>query len=79
MNKILLTRDLEKVDNIKLEEIKNLVKSFKVIEESFSKDEYNINLKIFYSDLKVKKFLAKKIFLIHNQIISQQYFILCFL
>ena len=60
MNKILLTRDLEKVDNIKLEEIKNLVKSFQVLEESFSKDEYNINLKIFYSDLKVKKFLAKK-------------------
>tara|TARA_B100000029_G_scaffold511285_1_gene604886 strand:- start:1315 stop:2412 length:1098 start_codon:yes stop_codon:yes gene_type:complete len=60
MNKILLTRDLKKVDDIKLNEIKDLIKSFQVLEESFRNEEYKISLKIFFSDIKVKKFLAKK-------------------
>ena len=36
MRKILLTRDLEKIDNIKLKEIINLIGSFQILEESFS-------------------------------------------
>ena len=60
MNKILLSRDFTKVNNIKLKQIKSLVNSFKILEESYRKDEYKVKIKVFYSDAKVKKFLSKK-------------------
>jgi len=60
MTKILLSRDLNKISNIKLKEIKNLISSFQIIEESYSKDEYKAKIKILYNDQKVKKFLGKK-------------------
>ena len=40
MNKILLTRDLKKVDSIKLKQIKNLINNFQILEENYRKDEY---------------------------------------
>ncbi len=60
MTKILLARDIEKVSNIKIKEIKSLISSFRVLEESYSKDEYKAKIKIFYDDLKVKKFLGQR-------------------
>ena len=58
--KILLSRDLAKVSNIKLKQIKNLISSFQILEESYRKNEYRANIKIFYNDIKVKKFLGEK-------------------
>jgi len=43
-----------------MKQIKNLIYSFQIIEESYSKSEYKVNVKILYNDLKVKKFLSKK-------------------
>ena len=60
MTKILLSRDLNKIDNIKLKQIKNLISSFQILEESYSRDEYKVNIKILYDDIRVKKFLGKK-------------------
>ena len=60
MNKILLSRDFSKINNIKLKQIKSLINSFKFLEESYRNDEYTAKIKIFYNDLKVKKFLSKK-------------------
>jgi len=60
MTKILLSGDLNKIDNIKLKEVKNFISSFQILEESYSKSEYKLNVKIFYDDIKIKKFLAKK-------------------
>ena len=60
MTKILLSRDLNKISNIKLKQIKNLISSFQILEESYSKDEYKASIKILYNDVKVKKFLGKK-------------------
>ena len=60
MSKILLTRDLQRISNISLKEIKKLISSFQILEESYSKDEYKASYKILYNDLKVKKFLSKK-------------------
>ena len=60
MTKILLTRDLEKINNIKLKQIKKLVKSFQILEESYSKEIYKINTKIVYNDEKIKKLLGQK-------------------
>ena len=37
MNKILLSRDLKKVNDVKLKEIKNLINSFQILEESYRK------------------------------------------
>ena len=60
MNKILLSRDIEKINNIKLDQVRNLINSFQILEESYSKDQYKAKIKIFYNDLKVKKFLSAK-------------------
>jgi len=60
MTKILLARDLNKIRNIQLKQIKNLIGSFQIKEESYSKSEYKINVKILYNERKVKKFLSKK-------------------
>ena len=60
MNKILLSRDLAKVNNIKLKQIRSLINNFQILEESYSKDQYKAKIKIFYSGAKVKKFLSLK-------------------
>ena len=60
MNKILLISDLKKVENLKLKEIKNLIKSFKILEESYREDIYRAELRVIYSEKRVKEFLRKK-------------------
>jgi hypothetical protein len=60
MSKILVFKDLSKVNNIKLREIKNLIKSFQILEESYKKEEYKIKIKILYNSEKIKKFLGEK-------------------
>ena len=60
MNKILLKNDLNKISDIKLKDIKKLISSFQIVEEVYKKDEYKINIKILYNELKVKKFLGKR-------------------
>ena len=60
MNKILLSRDLIKIRDVELKQIKSLIGSFQILEESYRKDEYKAKIKIFYKDDKVKKFLGKK-------------------
>ena len=60
MSKILLSRDLEKIRNVKLKEVKNLISSFQILDENYSKDEYSAKIKILYNDFKVKKFLSQK-------------------
>ena len=60
MTKILLTRDLEKVENVELKKIKNLIKSFQILNESYLKNEYQAKIKIIYNEIKVKKFLGEK-------------------
>lgn len=60
MNKILLSRDFTKINNTKLKQIKSLINSFQILEESYRKDEYKAKIQIFYNDVKVKKFLSQK-------------------
>jgi len=60
MTKILLTRDLKKVKDMQLEQIKQLIKSFQILEESYSKDIYKISTRILYNEDKVKKLLGQK-------------------
>ena len=60
MTKILLTRDLKKMNVIELDQIKKLISSFQILKESYSKDIYKINIKILYNDIKVKKLLGQK-------------------
>ena len=60
MTKILLSKDLKKIENIKLKQIKKLMGGFQILDESYSKDIYKANIKIFYNDIKIKKFLSQK-------------------
>ena len=60
MSKILLTEDLNKLNNVKLNQIKILINSFQIIEETYKQKMYKATFKIFYNDRKVKKFLVQK-------------------
>ena len=60
MSKILLSKDLNKISNIKLNKIKYLINSFQILEESYRNDEYKATFKIFYNDIKVRKLLKQK-------------------
>jgi len=59
-NKILLTRDSLKIRDTELKEIKKLIRSFQVLEESYKSDVYSTKLKVFYSEKKIKNFLRQK-------------------
>ena len=59
MNKILLSRDFAKINDIKLKQIKSLVNSFQILDESYRKNEYIVKIKILYNDDRVKKFLSQ--------------------
>jgi len=75
MNKILLSRDFAKINDIKLKQIKSLVNSFQILEESYRKDEYIVKIKILYNDDRVKKFLSQKnISFSHPENISAVFF-----
>ena len=60
ISKILLTRDLDKISNLKLSKIKDLINSFQILEETYQKSEYKAIFKIFYNDIKLKKLFRKK-------------------
>ncbi len=60
MKKILVTKDLEKVSGTQLKQVKNLILSFQILEESYRRDLYKANIKVFYDDYKVKNFLEEK-------------------
>ena len=60
MSKILITSDYRKVRDIKLNEIKNLINSFQIIEETYRYEEYKALFKISYNEIEVKKFLSSK-------------------
>ena len=60
MNKFILRKDLNKISNIKLEGIKDLISSFQIIEESYKKNRYKAKVKINFNEFKVKKFLGEK-------------------
>ena len=60
MQKILLSRDLKKVKNTKLNQIEKLINNFQIIEEKYMKNEYEIDLRVIFNEIKVKKYLSKK-------------------
>ena len=60
MSKILLSSDLNRINNIELKKIKSLINNFQILEESFLNNKYKATFKIVYNDDKVKKFLVKE-------------------
>ena len=60
MSKILLERDFNKISNIELNKIKNLINNFQILEETYRNDEYKATFKIFYDDIKVRELLKYK-------------------
>ena len=60
MSKILVSKDVLKLNNTELREIRTLISSFQVLEETYKKNEYEAIFKIKYNDNKIKKLLARK-------------------
>ena len=59
-SRILLTRDLNKLNNIGSIKIKNLIDRFQIVEEIYQKDKYFAKFKIYYNDNKIKELLSDK-------------------
>ena len=59
-SRVLLSRDLNKMSNMKLSEIRNLINSFQILEETYRNEKYKAKFKIFFSEKKVKKLLGKE-------------------
>ena len=60
MSKILVSSDLNKIKNLKAQDIKYLINSFQVLKEDYDRNEYEIKLKIFYNEKKIKEMLRNK-------------------
>ncbi len=60
MNRILLTRDLKKINDVKLKEIKYSITSFQLFDESYKGAIYKAKIKVFFNEKKIKKLLRKK-------------------
>ncbi len=59
MSKILTTNDFNKIKSINLKDIKNLIRSFQIVEETYIKKKYNATYTIHFNEAKVKKLLIK--------------------
>lgn len=60
LSKILISRDLDKIDDLNLNQIKNLIDSFQIFDERHIKEDYSAKFKIFYNDKSVKNLLRNK-------------------
>ena len=60
MSKVLLSKDLNKIMDIKLKKIKNLINSFQILMKVIEIINMKLNLKYFIMILKLKNLLGKK-------------------
>lgn len=60
LSKVLTSKEVKKVKNVKIKEIKKLVESFKILEESFSKDVYKASFEVFFNEKNLGYFLRKQ-------------------
>ena len=60
LSRILLSKDIGKIESINLKKIKTLIRSFQIKNETYKNNEYKAFFKIQYNDAKVKQFLIKE-------------------
>ena len=60
MNKLVQSKNLKKIENIKLNEIKSMIETFKIKEEKYINDTYSLNLGVSFNKKKVFKFLDER-------------------
>ncbi len=57
MSKLVQSKNLNKIENIKLNEIKSMIETFKIKEEKYINETYSLNLGVSFNKKKVLKFL----------------------
>ena len=60
MSKLVQSKNLKKIENIKLNEIKSMIETFKIKEEKYINDTYSLNLGVSFNKKKVFKFLDER-------------------
>ena len=60
INRVLLSKDLKLITNVKTNDIKKLVESFQITNESFVKKKYEATFNILFNKKKLSLFLEKK-------------------
>jgi len=60
LSKILILEDQAKLKNLKLNEIKNLIFSFKILDEKINNKQYLGTFEVLFNDIKIKQLLSKK-------------------
>ena len=60
LSQILNSKDIKKLKNINMREIKTLVENFKIKNEIFRENKYYANFNVYFNKKKIKFFLEKK-------------------
>lgn len=60
LSRILNSKDITKLDSVKMTEIRNLIENFKIENEIFRDNNYYANFNVYFSKKKIKYFLEKK-------------------
>ena len=66
ISKLVQSKDLSKINDIKLNEIKSMIETFSIKEEKFINKTYNLNLGVSFNKRYVLNYLYKKIFSVPN-------------
>jgi len=72
INKLLQTKDLDKIKGVKLNEIKSMIETFTIKEEKFIKKTYNLNLGVSFNKKKIFNYLNNKN-VFPSQIINEKF------
>ena len=60
MNTLVKSKDLAKINNISMNEIKSMIETFSIKEEKFIQKTYNLNLGVSFNKKKIFKYLSSK-------------------
>ncbi len=60
MSKLIQSKNLDKTENISLNEIKSMIETFSIKEEKFINKTYNLNLGVSFNKKKIFKYLESK-------------------
>ena len=60
MEKLIQSKDLDKVNSINLNEIKSMIETFSIKEERFIEESYSLNLGVSFNKKKIFKYLSSK-------------------
>ena len=66
MFKVLLSKDFKKLKNTKISDIKKLIHSFQISEETFLENKYKAKLNVYFNEVSLNSFFGERNLLFSN-------------